>query len=57
MDRIYLYSGLGGATIAKRFVHQITQGLFRRVIGELRHEFGLPDLAAAPMTEPESELM
>lgn len=55
--RIYLYSGLGGAPIAQRFVHQITEGLFRRVIDELRHEFGLPDLAKMPMNEPETELM
>jgi AcrR family transcriptional regulator len=55
--RIYLYSGLGGAPIAKRFVHQTTQGLYRRVIGELRHEFKLPDLETVPMTESESELM
>lgn len=55
--RIYLYSGLGGATIAKRFVQQTKQGLFKRVIAELRHEFGLPDLDAVPMTEPETELM
>jgi len=55
--RIYLYSGLGGAPIAKRFVHQITKGLFRRVIDELRYEFGLPDIAKVPMSEPESELM
>ncbi|WP_424629174.1 TetR/AcrR family transcriptional regulator [Bradyrhizobium sp. SYSU BS000235] len=55
--RIYLYSGLGGATIAKRFVQQTKQGLFRRVIAELRHEFKLPDLDTAPMTEPETELM
>jgi AcrR family transcriptional regulator len=55
--RIYLFSGLNGATIAKRFVSYITQGLFRCVIGELRHEFQLPDLSTKPMSEPESELM
>lgn len=55
--RIYLYSGLGGATIAKRFVQQTKQGLFKRVIAEVRHEFKLPDLDAVPMTEPETELM
>ena len=38
-------------------MHRITHGLFRRVIDELRREFGLPDLATVPMTEPESELM
>lgn len=55
--RIYLYSGLGGAPIAKRFVHQTTQGLYRRVIGEFRHELELPGLDAVPMTESEAELM
>lgn len=55
--RIYLYSGLGGATIAKRFVNYITEGLFKKVIGELRHEFHLPPLSRRAMTEPETELM
>ncbi len=55
--RIYLYSGLGGAMIARRFVGHVTQGLFQRVVSELRHEFGLPELAAMPMTEPEQELI
>ena len=49
--RIYLYSGLGGATIAKRFASRITEGLFTRVIAELRHEFQLPNLSVKPMTE------
>lgn len=55
--RIYLYSGLNGASIAKRFVHQITQGLFKKVIAEVRHELGLPSFASCPMTERETELM
>lgn len=55
--RIYLFSGLEGATIAKRFVSQITHGVFRSVIGELRHEFGLPSLSEAPVSEMELELM
>lgn len=55
--RIYLYSGLGGATIARRFVSQIKQGLFRRVLGELRHDLRLPGIEQVPITEAESELM
>lgn len=55
--RIYLFSGLEGAPIAKRFVNYITNGIFRQVIGELRHEFGLPELDAVPMSEPELEMM
>lgn len=55
--RIYLYSGLEGAPIAKRFVNYITNGIFKQVICELRHEFALPDLDTAPMNESELEMM
>lgn len=55
--RIYLFSGLESAPIAKRFVNYVTNGIFRQVIGELRHEFGLPNLNAVPMSELELEMM
>lgn len=55
--RIYLYSGLGGAGIAQRFARMVTDRVYARVVGELRHAFGRPDLAAEPMSEPEIELM
>ncbi len=55
--RIYLYSGLGGSTIARRFATHVTQSIFARVIDELRHDCGVPGVAAKPMTEPEAELM
>jgi len=55
--RILLYSGLGGASIAKRFVQQIQEGLFRQVIDELRYEFRRPDSVSIPVTESEMELM
>lgn len=55
--RIYLYSGLGGAGIAQRFARMVTDRVYARVVAELRHEFGRPDLAAEPMNEPEIELM
>ena len=55
--RIYLYSGLGGAGIAQRFARMVTDRVYARVVAELRHEFGRPDLAAEPMSEPEIELM
>jgi len=55
--RIYLYSGLDGATIAQRFAKLVTARIYQPIIGELRHEFGLPELDALPMTEPEAELM
>ena len=55
--RIYLYSGLGGAGIAQRFARMVTDRVYARVVGELRHEFGRPDLSSEPMSEPEIELM
>ncbi len=55
--RIYLYSGLGGAGIAQRFVRMVLNRVYARVVGELRHEFGRPDLAAEPISEDEIELM
>lgn len=55
--RIYLYSGLGGSTIAQRFARLVTDRVFRKVVDELRHEFGQPGVADRPMTEPELELM
>ncbi len=55
--RIYLYSGLEGAGIAQRFARLATDRAYARVVGELRHEYGRPDLATLPMSEPEIELM
>ena len=55
--RIYLYSGLGGSTIAQRFVRMVTERVYTRVLNELRHEFRQPDLEHRPMTEPEHEMM
>jgi AcrR family transcriptional regulator len=55
--RIYLYSGLGGSSIARRFADHVRGSIFTRVIAELRHEWGLPDFASKPMTEQETEMM
>lgn len=55
--RIYLYSGLGGAGIPQRFARMVIDRVYARVVGELRHEFGRPDLAIEPMSESEVELM
>jgi AcrR family transcriptional regulator len=56
-SRIYLYSGLGSAPIARRFVNYVTSGIFKQVVGELRHEFGLYGTDTIRMTEPEVEMM
>ena len=55
--RIYLYSGLDGASIAQRFAKLVTERIYKPIIGEMRREFGLPGLDEQPLTEPEAELM
>jgi AcrR family transcriptional regulator len=55
--RIYLFSGLAGASINQRFGKLVIETIYKRVIGELRHEFGRPGLAQRPMSELEAELM
>ena len=42
---------------ARRFADHVQGSIFTRVIGELRHEWELPDLASKPMTEEEAEMM
>lgn len=55
--RIYLLSGLAGASINRRFGNFVAEHVFRPVLNELRHEFKLPDLKKIPASEPEMELM
>lgn len=55
--RIYLYAGLAGASINRRYVRLAIERIFKPVIGELRHELGYPPLDRLEMTEPELELM
>jgi AcrR family transcriptional regulator len=55
--RIYLYFGLGGSGIARRFADHVTHSIFTRVIAEMRHEWRLPDVSRQPLTEPETELL
>jgi len=55
--RIYLYSGLAGASINRRYARLVADRIFKRVIGELRREFDFPAIEATAITEPEWELM
>jgi AcrR family transcriptional regulator len=55
--RIYLYAGLAGASINRRYVRLAIERIFKPVIGELRHEFGYPPIERIEITEPELELM
>lgn len=55
--RIYLYAGLAGASINRRYVRLATERIFKPVIDEFRHEFGYRTIEQVEMTEPELELM
>lgn len=55
--RIYLFSGLAGATMHERFGNRVAERVFKPVVNELRHAFGFPGIRDVPITEPESELM
>lgn len=55
--RIYLLSGLAGASINRRFGDFVAEHVFRPVLSELRHEFKLPDIQMLPISESELELM
>ncbi len=55
--RIYLHSGLAGASLSRRFWSMVMERIYVPVIDELRHEFGRPSVAARPVSEPELEMM
>jgi len=55
--RIYLYAGLAGASINRRYVRLANERIFKPVIGELRHEFRFRPIEQLDITEPELELM
>lgn len=55
--RIYLYAGLAGASINRRYVRLANERIFKPVIDELRHEFGYRPIEQLEITEPELELM
>jgi len=52
--RIYLYSGLKGLDINRRYVGMVRDKILTRIIRECRHEMGLP--AQNKPTAPELEL-
>ena len=56
-SRIYLFSGLAGASITRRYIKIVIERIFKPVINELRGEFGFPPIEQLVVTEPELELM
>lgn len=54
--RIFVYSGLRGVDITKRYIGHLRDRIIRRICCEVRAEFGLPDPGVVPITAVESEL-
>ena len=55
--RIYLYSGLAGAPLARRFSEMVRERVYLPVIAELRREFGAAPFSKVPPMETEIELL
>jgi AcrR family transcriptional regulator len=55
--RIYLLSALAGSSINRKYVKLAEERIYRRVINELRYEFGVSDAEKSAPTEPELEMM
>ncbi len=54
--RIFVYSGLKGVNINKRYLALIRERVLKRIMTELRAEAGLPPPDRVPIGEPEIEL-
>jgi len=54
--RLWVRAGLDGKQVAGRFGAQRTRRVFAPVIRELRHDAGLPELAARGMMRGEREI-
>jgi AcrR family transcriptional regulator len=55
--RIFMFSGLRGEGINGRYLAVLRQRILEPIAAELRHEFGLPDVAEVPLKSAEIELV
>jgi AcrR family transcriptional regulator len=55
--RLYMYSGLAGTDINRRYIELLERLLFRRICLELRTELGLPGEDEVPIKPDEIELV
>lgn len=55
--RIFLFAGLRGEDLNRRFVEYVKDRVFTRVVREIRADLGLPDEKERPITELELELV
>ena len=54
--RIFVFSGMRGVSINRRYLRIIRERLLKPICREIRAEAGLPDFAAVPLTSAELEL-
>lgn len=54
--RIFMFSGLRGVNINKRYLSLVKERLLKPIVVELRHELGLPPPSERALTEAEMEL-
>jgi hypothetical protein len=55
--RLYMYSGLAGMDLNRRYIDLLERLLLRRIARELRAESGLPDEDEVPIKPEELELV
>lgn len=55
--RIYLFAGLAGSSINRKYIKLVEERIYKRIINELRREFGFPGVQQVAATEAELELM
>ena len=55
--RVFMFSGLRGEDINRRYLQVLRQRILEPIAAELRHEFGLPDVATVPLKSAEVELV
>ena len=55
--RVFMFSGLRGEDINRRYLQVLRQRILEPIAAELRHEFGLPDVTTVPLKSAEIELV
>lgn len=55
--RVFMFSGLKGMDLNARYLTLVRNRIYTRVIREIRHEYGFPSPAEAPISEMEFELV
>ena len=55
--RIFMFSGLRGEDINRKYLELLRQRILEPMVVELRFEFGLPDIEQAPISTAEIELV